>query len=161
VARKLNAKAIEEKRSKQRDDRAEAERERQIKRETVEETAKQQHTVEIKPDPVPVSTDTKKIKVAAYVRVQEAIAAYRSEADVFGTFIVENTVQEDDARLSTSELYALYTVWAKDNGYRPLNNKNFVGELRRHMKSGVPALSAIWLSGCRLIPTRYRSRKLK
>ena len=32
-----------------------------------------------------------------------------------------------------SELYTAYTVWAKDNGYRQLNNKNFVAELRRRL----------------------------
>lgn len=60
-----------------------------------------------------------------------AISAYRSEADIFGTFIEENTITQEGARLATSELYALYMTWAKDNGYRPLNSKNFVGELRR------------------------------
>jgi putative DNA primase/helicase len=64
-------------------------------------------------------------------RVEAAIAAYRSEADVFGSFLAECTVGRDGYRLPTSELYAQYAIWAKDNGYRPLNSKNFVGELRR------------------------------
>jgi putative DNA primase/helicase len=64
-------------------------------------------------------------------RVADAIAAYRTETDVFGSFIAENTVPEDGARIGTSELYVRYSAWAKDNGYRPLNSKNFVGELRR------------------------------
>jgi putative DNA primase/helicase len=29
------------------------------------------------------------------------------------------------------ELYAHYSRWATDNGYKPLNNRNFVGELRK------------------------------
>ena len=33
--------------------------------------------------------------------------------------------------LCVSVLYGYYMQWAKDNGYKPLNNKNFVGELRR------------------------------
>jgi putative DNA primase/helicase len=64
-------------------------------------------------------------------QIVSAISAYRSEADILGTFIAETTVPADGARLATSELYAAYTSWAKDNGYRPLNSKNFVGELRR------------------------------
>jgi putative DNA primase/helicase len=67
-------------------------------------------------------------------RVEAAIAAYRSEADVFGSFLAECTVEQDGARLPTSALYAVYTAWAKDNGYRPLNSKNFVGELRRRFE---------------------------
>ena len=64
-------------------------------------------------------------------RVEAAIAAYRSEADVFGSFLAEITVEQDGNRLPTSELYAHYVLWAKDNGYRQLNSRNFVGELRR------------------------------
>lgn len=64
-------------------------------------------------------------------QVVSAISAYRSEADVFGTFIEENTIPLDGARIATSELYSVYMSWAMDNGYRPLNSKNFVGELRR------------------------------
>lgn len=64
-------------------------------------------------------------------QIVSAISAYRSEADVFGAFIEENTVPLDGARIATSELYSVYMSWAKDNGYRPLNSKNFVGELRR------------------------------
>lgn len=64
-------------------------------------------------------------------QIVSAISAYRSEADVFGTFIEENTIPMDGARIATSELYSVYMSWAKNNGYRPLNSKNFVGELRR------------------------------
>jgi len=64
-------------------------------------------------------------------RVISAIAAYRQEADIFGAFLAEYTAEKDGSRLSTSELYFHYTTWAKDNGYRQMNTKNFVGELRR------------------------------
>jgi hypothetical protein len=49
----------------------------------------------------------------------------------FGSFLAEYTIAQDNSLLSTSELYVHYSGWAKDNGYRPLNSKNFVGELRR------------------------------
>ncbi|MDL2327771.1 phage/plasmid primase, P4 family [Ruminococcaceae bacterium OttesenSCG-928-A11] len=64
-------------------------------------------------------------------RVLSATSAYRSEADIFGMFIEESTMPQEGIRVATSELYAAYMLWAKDNGYRPLNSKNFVGELRR------------------------------
>jgi putative DNA primase/helicase len=64
-------------------------------------------------------------------RVEAAIAAYRLEADVFGTFLAENTEAKEGARLSTSAMYSVYAEWAKANGYRPINSKNFVGELRK------------------------------
>ena len=64
-------------------------------------------------------------------RVIDAIASYRQEADVFGSFLDEYTAEKDGSRLSTSELYSHYITWAKDNGYRQMNSKNFVGELRR------------------------------
>lgn len=65
------------------------------------------------------------------VRVQAAVDAYRLETDVFGAFLTDFTVVSVSSRLSTSELYSHYIGWAKDNGYRQINSKNFVGELRR------------------------------
>jgi len=66
-------------------------------------------------------------------RVEEAIEVYRAEADIIGVFLSEYTVEWDKNRLPTSALYFHYTAWSKDNGYRPLNSKNFVGELRRRL----------------------------
>jgi putative DNA primase/helicase len=63
-------------------------------------------------------------------RVVQAIAAYREEADIIGVFLGKYTVGQDGGRLSTSLLYKYYAAWAKDNGYRPLSNRTFVGELR-------------------------------
>jgi putative DNA primase/helicase len=67
-------------------------------------------------------------------RVTDAIAAYRREADIIGMFLAEYTVEREGCHLSTLALYAQYTTWAKDNGYKPLNNKNFVMELRRRLE---------------------------
>lgn len=64
-------------------------------------------------------------------RVQAAVDAYRQETDVIGSFLLDCTMEQPGARTPTSELYAQYTIWAKDNGYRAMNSKNFVGELRR------------------------------
>jgi len=67
-------------------------------------------------------------------RVADAIAEYRAEADIIGTFIAEYTKEHDGSRLSTSELYSYYASWAKDNGYRPLSNRPFVADLRRRFE---------------------------
>ena len=64
-------------------------------------------------------------------RVEDAIAAYRSEVDVFGTFLAETTVESEGCRLATSLLYSHYQQWVKDNGYRAMSSKTFVSELRR------------------------------
>ena len=71
------------------------------------------------------------VGLAVPQRVADAIAEYRQETDIFGAFLCDLTQKEDGNRLSTSVLYSHYMQWAKDNGYKPLNNKNFVGELRR------------------------------
>jgi len=67
------------------------------------------------------------------VKVENAIQAYRQETDIIGSFLAECTAVHDDNRLPASELYAAYTLWAKDNGYRQMNHKNFVAELRRRL----------------------------
>jgi putative DNA primase/helicase len=67
-------------------------------------------------------------------RVVDAIAAYRAEADIIGAFLVEYTVEQEKGRLSTSELHKHYAAWAKGNGYLPLCNRAFVGELRRRFE---------------------------
>jgi putative DNA primase/helicase len=64
-------------------------------------------------------------------RVATAIATYRQETDVIGSFLDEKTVSEAGSRIPTGTLYNSYTIWAKTNGYRPMNNKNFIGEIRR------------------------------
>ena len=64
-------------------------------------------------------------------RVDDAIAAYRQETDIIGQFLSDCTVRHDGGRLAASELYSAYSVWAKDNGYRQMNNNNFVAEIRR------------------------------
>ncbi|MDR1247160.1 MAG: hypothetical protein LBK57_09060 [Clostridiales Family XIII bacterium] len=65
------------------------------------------------------------------LRVTAAVDAYRQEADIFGAFLAEYTVEQENAHTKTSVLYANYALWAKDNGYRQMNSKNFVAELRR------------------------------
>ena len=67
-------------------------------------------------------------------RVADAIAAYRQEADIIGTFLDEYIYESVENKLSTSELYSNYANWAKQNGYKPLSNRSFVGEFRRRVE---------------------------
>jgi len=64
-------------------------------------------------------------------KIKNAITEYEVETDIVGAFLEEKTIISEGGRIKTSDLYTNYTVWAKANGYRPVNNKNFVGELRR------------------------------
>jgi putative DNA primase/helicase len=64
-------------------------------------------------------------------RVISAVADYRQEADIIGLFLAECTAEQEKCRTSTPELYSRYSHWASEYGYKPLNNRNFVGELRR------------------------------
>ena len=66
-------------------------------------------------------------------RVNNALQAYRQETDIIGSFVSECTAVKEDNRISASELYSAYSAWTKDNGYRQMNNKNFVAELRRRL----------------------------
>lgn len=63
-------------------------------------------------------------------RVLQATKEYRQETDIVGTFLNDTLMVAEGNRIPTSELYRKYVDWIKDNGYRPLNSKNFVGELR-------------------------------
>ena len=64
-------------------------------------------------------------------KMTQAINEYREESDIFGTFLNDTLLNVDGYRLATSKLYERYKDWTKDNGYHPLNSKNFVGELRK------------------------------
>jgi putative DNA primase/helicase len=66
-------------------------------------------------------------------KIKSATLAYRQEVDIIGSFLTDCTARQDGNRLPTSELYAAYASWAKDNGYRQMNNKNFVSDLRKRL----------------------------
>ena len=66
-------------------------------------------------------------------KVIATIDAYRQETDIIGSFLCECTMQQEGNRLLTNEMYSVYATWAKDNGYRAMNIKNFVSELRRRL----------------------------
>jgi putative DNA primase/helicase len=67
-------------------------------------------------------------------RVADTIAAYRQESDLIGNFIADCAEMLNGAKIATSELYSVYVTWAKDNGYKQMSSKSFVGELRRRFE---------------------------
>ena len=66
-------------------------------------------------------------------RVSKALEIYRQETDIIGSFLIECTALQENSRVTTSDMYTVYNQWSKDNGYRQLNIKNFVAELRRRL----------------------------
>jgi len=66
-------------------------------------------------------------------RADAAVASYRQDTDIIGAFLVDCTASQSGNRLPTSELYAAYAKWTKDNGYRQMNSNNFVAGLRRRL----------------------------
>lgn len=64
--------------------------------------------------------------------VLDATREYREESDTIGTFLEDTICHAEGSRLQTSKLYKIYKEWSMDNGYRPLNVKNFVAEMRKH-----------------------------
>ncbi len=67
-------------------------------------------------------------------KVTQATKDYRQESDIIGTFLAESVLEADENKLKTSDLYKRYKNWAQDNGYCSMNNKNFVGEIRKRYK---------------------------
>lgn len=64
-------------------------------------------------------------------KVVQATGDYREESDILGTFFTDTLMEAEGNRLKTSDVYRRYREWATDNGYRQMNNKNFMGELRK------------------------------
>lgn len=67
-------------------------------------------------------------------RIKSAVSEYRFEADIFGSFLAEHTIELPDNRLPVKDLYSCYIGWAKGNGYRQMNNKDFFAELNRRFE---------------------------
>ena len=52
--------------------------------------------------------------------------------DVFGDFIEDCCVLDDDARVKTGELYSRYETWCEENGERGLSNAYFGRQIKEH-----------------------------
>jgi putative DNA primase/helicase len=55
--------------------------------------------------------------------VTAATAAYRTEQDVFGSFITDACVEHANARITAKDLHAAYQQWCEETGERPLTQK--------------------------------------
>ncbi len=85
-------------------------------------------------------------------RVTLATKDYRTESDVLGEFLLETVMEAEGNRLKTADLYRRYAEWARDNGYCLMNNKNFVGDLRKRYEVGRDGRLGNVVSGIDFIP---------
>jgi putative DNA primase/helicase len=58
-------------------------------------------------------------------RLQDATREYQADEDTLGQFIEERCVVTNNVRVKSSALYAAYSKWCADRGFRPLNATNF------------------------------------
>lgn len=63
------------------------------------------------------------------LEVTEAIDNYRNESDEMGDFLDEMTELIPMEKVLSSVLYAAYTRWASDRGFRPVNIRKFGSKL--------------------------------
>lgn len=58
--------------------------------------------------------------------VKAAVAAYRSDMDILGEWLDDQTEADPSARTETAVLYRAYSCWAKDSGWtRPMTRNSF------------------------------------
>lgn len=57
--------------------------------------------------------------------IDEATAEYRQESDSLGSFIEENVVFAENARVSASDLYRAYRIWSEARGEKPATQTQF------------------------------------
>jgi len=79
-------------------------------------------------------------------KVIKAINDYRHDVDPFLAFSEESLIAADGNRLKTSDAYKRYQAWAKSNGYRPVNNQEFVAEMKKrfHIHPDYKKGNCIW-----------------
>ena len=64
--------------------------------------------------------------------VQIASAEFRAENDHVALFLEDQYTPTPGHRVKSSDLYAVYAEWCKDNGFRnPLNSKQLIPEMQR------------------------------
>jgi P4 family phage/plasmid primase-like protien len=68
---------------------------------------------------------------------QRERAVYELESNPARMFLEENVVVDTTGRVGKRALFETYFQWAKEGGYRPLNESNFSHEVRRHFKKQI------------------------
>jgi phage/plasmid-associated DNA primase len=64
-------------------------------------------------------------------KLKRYVEEYRQETDDLSDFLLNALIEAEHARTKTMELYRSYAAWAKNHALRPVNNRVFVGELRK------------------------------
>jgi putative DNA primase/helicase len=68
---------------------------------------------------------------------QRERAVYELESNPARMFLEENVIIDEKGQVAKRALFETYFKWAKDGGYRPLNESNFSHEVRRHFKKQI------------------------
>jgi putative DNA primase/helicase len=65
------------------------------------------------------------------VKLKRHVEEYRQETDDLSDFLLNALIAAEHAKTKTVDIYQSYAAWAKGHALRPVNNKGFVGELRK------------------------------
>ena len=63
--------------------------------------------------------------------VKNATSQYCEDSDTIGSFINECLIEQKYVKVKIKFVYEEYGYWCAEYGYKPLNNRNFIAELRR------------------------------
>lgn len=78
--------------------------------------------------------------------IKRATNEYREEMDVLGNYLMERIISKDDARITSTTLYADYVQWCNETGERPLTQPMLGLRLKeRGYKPHTDGKSRYWL----------------
>jgi putative DNA primase/helicase len=63
--------------------------------------------------------------------LKRCVEEHRQEADDLSDFLLNALAEIESARTKTMDVYQNYAAWAKNHALRPVNNRVFIGELRK------------------------------
>jgi putative DNA primase/helicase len=64
-------------------------------------------------------------------KLKRVVDEYRQETDDLSDFLINTLIEIENVRTKTMDLYQSYASWAKTHAIRPVNNRVFVGELKK------------------------------
>jgi putative DNA primase/helicase len=64
-------------------------------------------------------------------KLRRYVEEYRHETDDLSDFLLNTLIEIENVRTKTMEVYQSYANWAKIHAIRPVNNRIFVGELKK------------------------------
>ncbi|WP_316153082.1 phage/plasmid primase, P4 family [Cupriavidus sp. BIC8F] len=89
--------------------------------------------------------------------VLEATASYKEDQDIIGQWLKECT-ESSSSDLPCPEAYDNYTLWAQDNGIRPISSRKFNSGLRDRGRDIRKSNSKMLISGLALTDFRHSLR---